>query len=217
MKPEGENGRSNAASEQKQQRAKTRLMAECSRKEISSGQAVALLEKYLIPKEQAEGIVNFLIAEKYIDDERFAKAYTRDKLRFSKWGPEKILKGLGDAGVERSIAEEAVNSEENLSLEVLRELLSKKRKELERKAEKKDAGLRLKLEGLQRELDELESPGESGDVKEYYKRKASMQRKIYAIQMKLRTSSLQTKEALNAYASSKGFPSRLTAALGKLC
>ena len=75
----------------------------------------------------------------------------------------------------------------------------------------------MKLEGLQRELEELESPGDSADVKEYYKRKASLQRKIYAIQMKLRTSSLQTKEALNAYASSKGFPSRLTAALGKLC
>ena len=200
------------------ERARTKLMALCSRREISSGQARTKLLRWLeADTSGAEKVVDELVREKYIDDSRFARAYTRDKLRFSKWGPEKILRGLGDAGVERSIAEEAVNSEENLSLEVLRELLSKKRKELERKAEKKDAGLRLKLEGLQRELEELESPGDSGDVKEYYKRKASLQRKIYAIQMKLRTSSLQTKEALNAYASSKGFPSRLTAALGKLC
>ena len=200
------------------ERARTKLMALCSRREISSGQARTKLLRWLeADTSGAEKVVDELVREKYIDDSRFARAYTRDKLRFSKWGPEKILRGLGDAGVERSIAEEAVNSEENLSLEVLSELLSKKRKELEMKAEKKDAGLRLKLEGLQRELEELESPGDSGDVKEYYKRKASLQRKIYAIQMKLRTSSLQTKEALNAYASSKGFPSRLTAALGKLC
>lgn len=200
------------------ERARTKLMALCSRREISSGQARTKLLQWLeADSSGAEKVVDELVREKYIDDSRFARAYTRDKLRFSKWGPEKILRGLGDAGVERSIAEEAVNSEENLSLEVLSELLSKKRKELERKAEKKDAGLRSKLEGLQRELEELESPGDSGDVKEYYKRKASLQRKIYAIQMKLRTSSLQTKEALNAYASSKGFPSRLTAALGKLC
>lgn len=200
------------------ERARTKLMALCSRREISSGQARTKLLRWLeADTSGAEKVVDELVREKYIDDSRFARAYTRDKLRFSKWGPEKILRGLGDAGVERSIAEETVNSEENLSLEVLSELLSKKRKELERKAEKKDAGLRLKLEGLQRELEELESPGDSGDVKEYYKRKASLQRKIYAIQMKLRTSSLQTKEALNAYASSKGFPSRLTAALGKLC
>ncbi|MBQ1885655.1 MAG: RecX family transcriptional regulator [Bacteroidales bacterium] len=200
------------------ERARTKLMALCSRREISSGQARTKLLRWLeADTSGAEKVVDELVREKYIDDSRFARAYTRDKLRFSKWGPEKILRGLGDAGVERSIAEEAVNSEENLSLEVLSELLSKKRKELERKAEKKDAGLRLKLEGLQRELEELESPGDSADVKEYYKRKASLQRKIYAIQMKLRTSSLQTKEALNAYASSKGFPSRLTAALGKLC
>ena len=200
------------------ERARTKLMALCSRREISSGQARTKLLRWLeADTSGAEKVVDELVREKYIDDSRFARAYTRDKLRFSKWGPEKILRGLGDAGVERSIAEEAVNSEENLSLEVLSELLSKKRKELERKAEKKDAGLRLKLEGLQRELEELESPGDSADVKEYYKRKASLQRKIYAIQMKLRTSSLQTKEALNAYASSKGFPSRLTAAIGKLC
>ena len=200
------------------ERARTKLMALCSRREISSGQARTKLLRWLeADTSGAEKVVDELVREKYIDDSRFARAYTRDKLLFSKWGPEKILRGLGDAGVERSIAEEAVNSEENLSLEVLSELLSKKRKELERKAEKKDAGLRLKLEGLQRKLEELESPGDSGDVKEYYKRKASLQRKIYAIQMKLRTSSLQTKEALNAYASSKGFPSRLTAALGKLC
>ena len=200
------------------ERARTKLMALYSMREISSGQARTKLLRWLeADTSGAEKVVDELVREKYIDDSRFARAYTRDKLRFSKWGPEKILRGLGDAGVERSIAEEAVNSEENLSLEVLSELLSKKRKELERKAEKKDAGLRSKLEGLQRELEELESPGDSGDVKEYYKRKASLQRKIYAIQMKLRTSSLQTKEALNAYASSKGFPSRLTAALGKLC
>ena len=200
------------------ERARTKLMALCSRREISSGQARTKLLRWLeADTSGAEKVVDELVREKYIDDSRFARAYTRDKLRFSKWGPEKILRGLGDAGVERSIAEEAVNSEEKLSLEVLSELLSKKRKELERKAEKKDAGLCSKLEGLQRELEELESPGDSGDVKEYYKRKASLQRKIYAIQMKLRTSSLQTKEALNAYASSKGFPSRLTAALGKLC
>ena len=200
------------------ERARTKLMALCSRREISSGQARTKLLQWLeTDTSGAEKVIAELVRGKYIDDSRFATAYTRDKLRFSKWGPEKILRGLGDAGVERSIAEEAVNSEENLSLEVLSELLSKKRKELERKAEKKDAGLRLKLEGLQRELEELESPGDAGDAKEYYKRKASLQRKIYAIQMKLRTSSLQTKEALNAYASSKGFPSRLTAALGKLC
>lgn len=200
------------------ERARTKLMALCSRREISSGQARTKLLRWLeADTSGAEKVVDELVREKYIDDSRFARAYTRDKLRFSKWGPEKILRGLGDAGVERSIAEEAVKAEEGLAMEILRILLSKKRKELERKAEKKDAGLRLKLEGLQRELEELESPGDSGDVKEYYKRKASLQRKIYAIQMKLRTSSLQTKEALNAYASSKGFPSRLTAALGKLC
>ena len=130
----------------------------------------------------------------------FAKAFTRDKLRFSKWGPEKILRGLSEAGVEQSIAEEAVNDQEDLALQVLADLLSKKRQDLEKEAEKKAAEDRSKLESLERQLK---------DSKECYKQRASVQRKIYSLQTKLRNSSLQSKAALVAFARTKGFPSKL--------
>ena len=190
------------------QRAKARLTAECSRREISSGQARHKLIQWLSKdspltdrqEKEIEETISSLKKDKYIDDARFAKAFTRDKLRFSKWGPEKILRGLSEAGVEQSIAEEAVNDQEDLALQVLADLLSKKRQDLEKKAEKKAAEDHRKLKVLERQLK---------DSKECYRQRASVQRKIYSLQTKLRNSSLQSKAALVAFARTKGFPSKL--------
>lgn len=192
--------------------AKARLMAECSRREISSGQARQMLIRWLSKdspptekqEKEIEEIISSLKKDKYIDDARFAKAFTRDKLRFSKWGPEKILRGLSDAGVDKSIAEEAINEQEDLAIQVLTDILSKKRKDLEKKAEKKAAEDKSKLESLERQLKDLDV-----QKKDYYKQKTALLRKIYALQTKLRNSSLQTKASLIAYARTKGFPSSL--------
>lgn len=190
------------------QRAKARLTAECSRREISSGQARQMLIRWLSndspltdrQEKEIEETISSLKKDKYIDDARFAKAFTRDKLRFSKWGPEKILRGLSEAGVEQSIAEEAVNQQEDLAIQILTDLLSKKRKDLGKRAERKAAEDHRKLKVLERQLK---------DSKECYKQRASVQRKIYSIQTKLRNSSLQSKAALVAFARTKGFPSKL--------
>lgn len=131
------------------QQAKNRLMAECSRKEISTVQARALLSKWLdtgTNTKAVKEIINSLVKDKYIDDSRFAKAYTRDKFRFSKWGPEKIMTGLSDAGIDKAIAEQTFKDEEPLSLQILSDLLSKKKAELEKKQEKKIAETKKQID-----------------------------------------------------------------------
>ena len=180
------------------QQAKNRLMAECSRKEISTGQARALLAKWLdtgTDTKAVKEIINSLVKDKYIDDSRFAKAYTRDKLRFSKWGPEKIMTGLSDAGIDKAIAEQTVKEEEPLSLQILSDFLSKKKAELEKKQEKKIAETKKQIELLK---------GKLGDI-ETQKERAALQRKIYALQTKIRTSNQQIHAALMAFAVRKGF------------
>lgn len=42
----------------------------------------------------AERILNNLTERKFLDDSRFARAYARDKARFSGWGVHKIRQGL---------------------------------------------------------------------------------------------------------------------------
>lgn len=51
--------------------------------------------------EQAEKVIQTLISEKFIDEQRYASAFARDKLRYNKWGKIKIewsLKMKGVAG-----------------------------------------------------------------------------------------------------------------------
>lgn len=177
------------------QLARNRLMAECSRKEISAHQARQWLLKQEIPESATKQIVNTLVKDKYIDDSRFAKAFTRDKLRFSKWGPDKILQGLGDAGIDKAIAEQTVKDEESLSLQILSDLLSKKQKELERKQEKKIAETKKQIELLKEKLGDIETQ----------KERAALQRKIYTLQTKIRTSNQQIRSSLMAFATRKGF------------
>ena len=164
-------------------------MAECSRKEISARQARQWLQKHEVPEPEIKQIINGLVKDKYIDDSRFAKAFTRDKLRFSKWGPDKIRIGLSDAGIDKVIAQQAIEEEESLSLQILSDLLSKKQKELERKQEKKIAEAKSQIQLLK-------TP--PGDLKS--------QRKIYALQTRIRTSNQQIRAALMAFAVRKGFP-----------
>lgn len=190
-------------------------MAECSRREISSGMARNKLIQWLSKdsplteklENEIKQTVETLVKDKYIDDSRFARAYTRDKLRFSKWGPDKILNGLSDAGVDKSIAEEAVKAEEDLALQVLSDLLSKKKADLQKKQEKKNAGAQSQIEAVSDQLKDAE----------FGKERASLQRKLYALRMKAGSSDIQIHQALVSYARGRGFTSAQIRDALKVC
>lgn len=209
------------------QQAKNRLMAECSRKEISAHQARAKLLKWLNQSDEeaqpqssktaVEQIIASLVKDKYIDDSRFAKAFTRDKLRFCGWGPEKILRGLSDAGIDKSIAEKTIKEEEALSLQILSDLLSRKRRELEKKQDRKIAEAQSQMEHLKEKLGEMERQSYGFDPVTL-KERASLQRKLYALQTKIRTSNQQIRASLLAFATRKGFSlAQISTALHNLC
>ena len=121
--------------------AKTRLMAECSRRELSEKQAFAKLEKWAgdeASKKELEKIIAELKEDKYIDDVRFAECYVRDKVRFSGWGPVKIMMKLNEAGVKREVGQETIEREKELIENKLKSILAAKKKEIERKFSKKE-------------------------------------------------------------------------------
>ncbi|MDE5849243.1 MAG: RecX family transcriptional regulator [Muribaculaceae bacterium] len=58
--------------------------------------------------EQAESMVEYLKKNKYLDDNRYARAYAVDKVRFSGWGRMKVrmglrAKGMGDAVISQAL------------------------------------------------------------------------------------------------------------------
>ncbi len=179
--------------------AKARIMAACACREMSEKQAHEKLCAFAsFSEKQVSDAIEQLKKDKYIDNARFATAFTRDKLRFLHWGPDKILKGLKDAGVEDVVAEEAIAAEEELVNKILFEILEKKKVEISKKISRKTEQYKEQAEELSNRLSNKEdnvSP----------KERATLCRKIYALGAKIRSASAQMRAELIAYAVRKGF------------
>ena len=91
------------------------LMRLCSRAEKSSGDARRLMRGWGVGTADTEKILAELVERRFIDDGRFAAAYTREKLRFSGWGAHKIRAALAAKGISRDTITAAL--EENLDPE----------------------------------------------------------------------------------------------------
>lgn len=88
--------------------ALARLEGMCARAEHCSGEMRAKLRAWKISPADADAIVASLEQRRFVDDERFARAYARDKLLFSKWGKRKIAQGLAAKRVDRDTIIQAV-------------------------------------------------------------------------------------------------------------
>jgi regulatory protein len=65
-------------------------MAQCSQKELCRDDIKKKLALWDVPVEDTEKIIDILIKEKFIDEDRYAKAFVRDKFKYNKWGKVKI-------------------------------------------------------------------------------------------------------------------------------
>lgn len=88
-----------------------RLETLCARSEQCSGDLARKLYAWGISSDDSAKILARLKADKFVDDQRFARAYVRDKLRFSRWGRVKIRLGLAAKRVNREMAAIAIDEE----------------------------------------------------------------------------------------------------------
>ena len=63
----------------------------CSKKELSEREVMVGLQKFQLKLSEKHKLINKLKKEKYIDHDRYAKAFTHDRFNFYKWGKLKIL------------------------------------------------------------------------------------------------------------------------------
>lgn len=92
------------------EQAQRRLEDLCARAEHCTGELRAKLRLWAIPAEEADKIIKSLQANKFVDDARFAGAFVRDKVKFSRWGKRKIKMALMAKGVEGDIITDAIDS-----------------------------------------------------------------------------------------------------------
>ncbi len=124
-----------------------RLRALCAKGEHCEHELREKMMRWEISPEKADEIIEKLRADSFIDDERFARAYALDKLRYNQWGREKIrfmLRGMHipSAAIEYGLGE----IEEDEYEEIKRKLIEKKEREI------KDANPYVRRAKLQRFL-----------------------------------------------------------------
>lgn len=114
------------------QNALSKAAALCSKSEKCTSDIRKKLYNWGLDPEFHEKLITYLINEKYIDEERFARFYVRDKFRFNQWGKVKIRYRLVMKGVPQRLIDKAVYEEidENEYRYLAKDLAQKKLKSI---------------------------------------------------------------------------------------
>ncbi len=103
----------------------------CSRSEQCSADIRKKMVAYEIMDELVDEIISKLKAEKFLDDERFVKAYVSDKFRLNKWGKIKMRFYLKAKGLNNELIEIGLNEiKEDQYKKVLISTLKEKAKKI---------------------------------------------------------------------------------------
>ncbi len=83
--------------------AQASLAALCARGEHCTGEMDEKMRRWGLDEDARGRVISYLVEQKFVDDERFARAYVNDKVRYDRWGRRKIEQGLWQKKVAEDI------------------------------------------------------------------------------------------------------------------
>jgi regulatory protein len=114
-----------------EQGAYLQLAQLCARAEHCQHELLEKMRRWDMSDEAQARVMARLVSERYVDDERYARAFVYDKIRYNKWGRRKVEQALWlkriDSDIQQRVLDE-VDDEEYLR--VLRPLLNQKRRSI---------------------------------------------------------------------------------------
>ena len=114
-----------------EQEAYLQVAALCAQAEHCQQEMRDKMRRWELDETAQNRIIARLVKERYIDDERYARAFVKDKIRYNKWGRRKVQQALWlkhiDADIQQRVLDEI---DEKEYLDVLRPLLKQKRKSI---------------------------------------------------------------------------------------
>ena len=113
-----------------EEQALARLTALCASAEHCTGEMIDKMTKWEIPEEVQARIMEHLVSNKYVDDERYCRAFVHDKMEYNHWGRRKIEQALYvkhvDKAIQTKVLDEIPDSD---FISILRPLLDQKRRQ----------------------------------------------------------------------------------------
>lgn len=82
------------ATEITEQEALQRLAALCAAAEHCTGEMEEKMRRWGLAEEVQARVIERLVAERFVDDERYCRAFVADKMKYNKWGRRKIEQAL---------------------------------------------------------------------------------------------------------------------------
>ncbi len=114
--------------------ALSRAAAYCSQQERCIADMERKLQDWEVVEKEFDAIIEWLLAEKFIDEARFTSFYVRDKFKFNGWGKVKIRWSLKQKNITGTALENALNDIDNDTYTAkLQNLLEVKLKQLKGK------------------------------------------------------------------------------------
>ena len=114
-----------------EQEAYLQLAALCAQAEHCQQEMRDKMRRWELDETVQNRIVARLVKERYIDDERYARAFVKDKIRYNKWGRRKVQQALWLKHIDSEIQQRVLDEiDEKEYLDVLRPLLKQKRKSI---------------------------------------------------------------------------------------
>ena len=105
------------------------LAALCAQAEHCQYEMLEKMRRWELPEDAQARVMAKLIKERYVDDERYARAFVKDKICYNKWGRRKVQQALWLKHIDSDIQQRVLDEiDEKEYLDVLRPLLKQKRK-----------------------------------------------------------------------------------------
>lgn len=111
------------------QQAYQKLTALCARSEHCQQEMIDKMRQWGVSPEEQAQVMERLVKERYVDDERFTRAFVNDKIRYNKWGRRKVEQALWMKRIDEHIAKavlDEVDDEEYTA--ILTPMLKQKRR-----------------------------------------------------------------------------------------
>ena len=114
-----------------EQGAYLQLAQLCARAEHCQYELIEKMRRWDMSDEAQARVMQRLVSERYVDDERYTQAFVRDKIRYNKWGRRKVEQALWQKHIDKDTRERVLNEvDDDEYLSVLRPLLKQKQKTL---------------------------------------------------------------------------------------
>jgi regulatory protein len=117
--------------EKTEQEAFLQLASLCANAEHCQYEMLEKMKRWELSEEAQARIMAKLIAERYVDDLRYARAFVNDKIHYNKWGRRKVQQGLWMKRIDKVIQREVLDEiDEKEYLNILKPMLKQKRRSI---------------------------------------------------------------------------------------